>query len=142
MRRTEDLILVFTESFNPGTYLRSMIGWIVWNAKFRGQKDAGKFGPKFLFRIVEIAKAVRVRKGRAIETGRVAGPVGKLMKGRSVVSGCVFERFFRREMDAVGASVVKGAIELIVFDSSAGIFENSFTSLDRLKWCPVFWLVL
>jgi hypothetical protein len=43
------------------------------------------------------------------------------MKGRPVISGCVFESVFRREMDAVGTSAVKGVVKLIVFDSSAGI---------------------
>ena len=57
----------------------------------------------------------------------------KLVKGGSVISRCVFEGVFRWEMDAVGASVVKGVVKLIVFDSSAGICENSLTSLDCLK---------
>jgi hypothetical protein len=63
-----------------------MVGWIVWNAQFRRHKDAGKFGPEFLLRIVEVAKTVRVRKRGPIQTRRMAGPVGELMKGRSVIS--------------------------------------------------------
>ena len=67
----------------------------------------------------------------------MAGPVGQLMQGSAIISGCVFEGVFRGKMDAVGASVVKGVVELIVFDSSAGICENSLTSLDGLKWGPL-----
>lgn len=63
----------------------------------------------------------------------MASPVSQLMQGSAVISRCVFEGVFRGKMDAVGAPVVKGVVELIVFDSSTGICENSFTRLDRLK---------
>jgi hypothetical protein len=42
---------------------------------------------------------------------------------------------------ASNATIGSRAVTVIVFDSSAGIRKNSFTSLDHLKWCPVFWLV-
>ena len=119
-----------------------MIGWIAWDAQFRRQEHTGKFGPEFLLRIVEIAKTVRVRKRVPIQAGRMAGRVCQLMKGRSVISGGIFEGSPRRQMDTVGASVVKRIVELIVLDSSAGIGQNSFTSLDCLKWRALLRLVL
>ena len=45
--------------------------------------------------------------------------MGELMQGSAVISRRVFEGVLRWEMDAVGASIVKSVVELIVFDSSA-----------------------
>ena len=45
----------------------------------------------------------------------------ELVKSRSIISRRVFESVLWGKMDAVGASVIKGVVALIVFYSSTGI---------------------
>ena len=70
VRRPEDLVLVLFKGLDPGTDICSMIGRIMRNANFGGNKDACQFGPQFFFCVIEVAETVRVvRVERSGATG-------------------------------------------------------------------------
>jgi hypothetical protein len=62
----------------------------------------------------------------------------QLMEGRSVISGCFVEALFRGQMNAIGGSIVKAAIRLIMPDIRPGTRQYAFTGIYRVKRCSLF----
>lgn len=110
-----------------------MLRWIMRNPALGSEEDAGQFGSKFLFGLVQIAEAVRVIQGLAVQPRRVAGPVCEFMKRRAVIALCLFERSFWRKMNAVIRPAVIGAVILIVRDFGSGCRENRLARFRRLE---------
>jgi hypothetical protein len=64
------------------------------------------------------------------------GIMRKFVERRSVIARRVFERLAWRQVDAVAAGTVEGAIHLVVADLRAGVGQDALTGLSRLE-CAV-----
>src|SRR5437867_5830913 len=110
---TEDFVLVIPKNLEPGTEVGSVGVRVVGDAALGHQEDAGELGPQLFLRIVEISKAVALIQGLPVEPLASARPVTKLMKGGpEIVTGRLEGRPLR-EVNAVGQTVVDGAIGLV-----------------------------
>ena len=133
MRRSEDFVLVLTEGFDPRPNIRRVLFRVVGNAALGREEDAREFRAKLFFGIVGIPESVRRIQRRPIQSRRMAGPVGKLVKRGPVISGGIFECIFGRQMDAVAGAVVEGLVGLVVSDLGAGIVQNLLRQNSRLQ---------
>ena len=61
------------------------------------------------------------------------GIMGKFMQRRSVVALLIFERFFQRQMNAVGLAIIESRVAVGVIDFCAGVSQNAFSVLNGLE---------
>ena len=114
-------MLVVLQGADPRAHVRGMLLRVVWNSALCGQEHRREFCPKLFLGVVRIAESVAFIERWAVQAGRVAGPVGKFMKSRSVVVWCAPEGFFRRQMDRVLGAAVESTVLLIVGNLRAGV---------------------
>src|SRR5437016_5483762 len=106
-----------------------MVGRIVWDSTFRGEKDTREFRPQLFACVTGIAEALAGIERLAVQAAWVSGPVCEFMEGCTVIiAGCP-ECRFRRKMNPVSRAVVESPVVLVVVDLGAGVLQNAFSGL-------------
>src|SRR5690606_2939023 len=119
-----------------------MVGRVVRNAAFGGQKDAGQLRAQLFPRITLVAEALAFVERRPVQSGRMSRPVRQLMQGGTVVIRRGVEGRLRRKMDAVVEAVVESPVALIVVDLGTGIRQHALSGVDDFELLEPFGLAL